>query len=220
MRELVRQKTFGGVRMFEATNFQNQAGKDGGKQQWRHIKKMSGGGALPDIGLYCLNAARFLSGEEPVQVMATSYSTPNDPRFSEIEESIAWIMRFPSGLIANCATSYGCHETKRYRFTAETGWFGMDPAFPYHGLKNEVSYALGSPFEHHENPTQEERDQFALEMDHMADCVLHNKAPHTGGREGLQDHRLMEAIYESVRTKQPVNLAEVSKLDSTRNNSI
>ena len=220
MRELVRQKTFGAIKIFEASNYQNESGKSGGKQQWRHIKAMAGGGALPDIGLYCLSAARFLSGEEPTEVTALEYSTPKDPRFTEIEESIAFMMRFPSGMIAMCAASYGCHETKRYRFTAENGWFGMEPSFAYHGLKSEVSYALGSPFEHKENPTLMERNQFALEMDHMADCVLHNKQPHTGGEEGLQDHKIMEAIYESARTRRPVQLPHVTGLDTTRNDSI
>ena len=218
--EMVRAKTFGKVKIFEANNSQNESGASGGKQQWRHVKKMAGGGALPDIGLYCLNACRFLTGEEPYEVTANQYSTPNDPRFKEVEETIQWMMRFPSGLVANCLASYGAHETKKYRFTAENGWFGMEPSFAYKGLKMEISYAMGGSLERYENPTMAEQNQFALEMDHMSDCVLHNKKPHSGGEEGIQDHRIMEAIYESARTRKPVELKRIEKLDSFRNPTI
>ncbi|MFO0577769.1 MAG: Gfo/Idh/MocA family oxidoreductase [Polyangia bacterium] len=68
---------------------------------------MSGGGALPDIGIYCLNAARYLSGEEPSEVAALMWSTPNDPRFAEVEEHMEFLLRFPSGFIASCSTPYG-----------------------------------------------------------------------------------------------------------------
>ena len=220
IRQLVREKTFGAVKLFEANNSQMQEGQKGGKQQWRHIKSMAGGGALPDIGLYCLNGVRFLTGEEPYEVMALEHSTPKDPRFTEVEETMTWMMRFPSGLVAMCATCYGGHETKRYRFTAEQGWFGMEPAFAYHGLKMEVSYAMGGPIEHRENPSLPEKNQFTLEMDHMADCVLNNKEPHTPGEEGLQDHRIMDAIYESARSKKPVALERYEGVDRFRRNTI
>ncbi len=220
IQKLVREKTFGPVKLFEANNSQVQQGKSGGKQQWRHVKALAGGGALPDIGIYCLNGVRFLTGEEPYEVMALEHTTPKDPRFKEVEETIAWMMRFPSGLVALCASSYGGHQTKRYRFTAEQGWFGMEPAFAYRGLRNEVSYAMGAALEHKENPSLPERNQFALEMDHMADCVLNNKKPHSPGEEGWQDHRIMDAIYESARTGKPVKLERIDKLDAFRNSTI
>ena len=220
IRKLVREQTFGKVKLFEANNAQNQAGKDGGPQQWRHVRALAGGGALPDIGLYCLNAARFLSGEEPYEVQALTYSTPKDPRFTEVEETVSFTLRFPSGLVASCLSSYGAHETKRFRFTAETGWFGMEPAFAYHGLKTETSYALGGTIEHHDFPSIPEGNQFALEMDHFADCVKHGKDPHTPGEEGVQDHVIMDAIYESARTKKPVTLERIEKLDVFRPASV
>ena len=222
MQQLVREKTFGKLKMFEASNCQQQVGKNEPKekQQWRHKKALAGGGALPDIGLYCLNASRFLSGEEPYEVTALEYSTPNDPRFSEVEETIAWMMRFPSGLIAMCNASYGAFETKRYRLSAEQGWFGMEPAFAYKGLKNQLSYSTGGAIDHKEQTTLPERNQFALEMDHMADCVLHKKDPHSPGEEGWQDHRIMDAIYESARTKKPVQLERIETLDKFRHPTI
>ena len=201
IRELIRTQRFGPVKVIEAVNGQNQ----GDPNQWRLKKALAGGGSLPDVGLYCLNTTRFLLGEEPTEVSANLYSTPGDPLFREVEESVTWQMRFPSGVLSNNATSYGFHEDRRYRVHAATGWFGLDPAFSYSGLRMEVSYALG-PVEHRETPSLEPKNQFALEMDHMAECVMQNKTPLTPGEEGLQDHRIMAAIYESAHNGRPVTV--------------
>lgn len=79
--KFVREKTFGRLVGMSATNVQTVA--ENGAEQWRHKRAMAGGGSLPDIGLYCLNTARFLTGAEPVEVFAWSISPPNDPRFAE-----------------------------------------------------------------------------------------------------------------------------------------
>ena len=114
-------------------------------------------------------------------------------------------LRFPSGVLANALTSYGTHRTQRYRVNAEDGWFGMDPAFAYKGLEAEASHAEGR-IEHREHPKIVAKNQFALEMDHMAGCVLENRQPYTPGEEGLQDQRIMEALYASAVTGKPVKL--------------
>lgn len=170
---------------------------------------------MPDVGLYCLNTSRFLLGEEPVEVMASTYSTPGDPRFREVEENCLWQMRFPSGVQANCTTGYAHHEARRYRVLAERGTFGLDPAFSYSGLKMQVSFAQGQ-IERYEEPRLHEKNQFALELDHMSECVIENKRPYTPGEEGLQDHRLMEAIYRSARQGRAVSLPWVAGLDLFR----
>ena len=107
----VRNQAFGPLRLIEAANLQNM----GDPQQWRFRKALAGGGCLPDVGLYCLNAARFLTGEEPVEVFGRTYSPPGDARYAEVEESISFTLRFPSGVLANCAGSYGMHESRTLR---------------------------------------------------------------------------------------------------------
>ena len=97
IRRMARSRQHGAVKLIEATNTQNASESDG----WRLKRDLAGGGALPDIGLYCLNTVRFVLGEEPIEVMARTHSTPGDPRFREVEESVAWQMRFPSGAIAS-----------------------------------------------------------------------------------------------------------------------
>ena len=117
--------------MIEAINAQNQ----GDVNQWRLRKALSGGGSLPDVGIYCLNAARAVTGEEPVEIEAQLYSTPNDPRFREVEESVTWLMRFPSGVMANLSTSYGIHRASRLAVNLDGGSLVLENAFPYKGQR-------------------------------------------------------------------------------------
>ncbi|GAA4902385.1 Gfo/Idh/MocA family oxidoreductase [Mucilaginibacter defluvii] len=207
-----REKKFGQVKVINSINVQNS----GAPPQWRLDKELAGGGSLPDIGLYCSNTNRFLLGEEPHTVLASMYSTPNDPRFKEVEETVMFQMFFPSGAVANNLCSYGVHDSKHYRCYADNGgWFGLDPAFAYHGLKMEVSQTQGD-IEMKQNPSKGEKNQFALEIDHFSECVMDNKTPYTPGEEGLQDHKVLEAIYESAKTGKPVKLERIEKLDAFR----
>jgi predicted dehydrogenase len=172
----------------------------GSEKQWRLVKKMAGGGSLMDIGIYALNATRYLSGEEPTEVNAMIYSTPNDPRFSEVEETITFQLRFPSGILANCTSSYG-GPLSRFRVVGTKGAFELEPAQGYSGLHMRV--LRGNNIEHRDFPV---RDHFALEMDSVSESVMTNKEPLTPGEEGLKDLRIMMAIYESARTGKPVKL--------------
>lgn len=202
VRELIKSGEFGKVKLIEAVNGQRQ----GDPNQWRQDKELAGGGALPDIGLYCLNTARFLLGEEPVEISAMQYSTPGDPRFREVEENILFQMRFPSGALLNASSGYDFHDSKRYRAHLQTGWLDMDPAFSYEGLQLRTSRAEGKT-ERGGQIKMANKNQFALEMDYFAECVLENKRPFTPGEEGLQDHRIMEAIYEAARTGKMLKLS-------------
>jgi len=211
VKKLVRNKKFGNTKIITSANCQNI----GDPSQWRLNKKLSGGGALPDIGLYCINTIRYLTGEEPSEVHGKTYSTLSDARFKEVEENVIFQMIFPSGIRASCTTSYGTHESRNYRVFAEKGFLGMDPAFSYKGLKIYTSHAEGNQ-EILAYPKLEEKDQFALEIDHMADCILNNKTPNTPGEEGLQDHKIMEAIYKSAREGKSVELETIKTMDTFR----
>ena len=169
--------------------------------QWRLKKDLAGGGSLMDIGIYALQAARYLSGEEPTQVNAMMYSTPGDPRFKEVEEAINFQLRFPSGILAQCTSSYGYAWQSHYRVVKSEGWLEMDPATAYSGLRMRV---------HHGNTTEEKDlpvvDHFAAEMEHMSSCVMDNKEPLTPGEEGLRDLTIMKAIYQAASTGTTVKL--------------
>ena len=211
VRELVRRKQYGVPKFLELHNTQAEANPN----HWRHVRALAGGGSLPDIGLYCLNTARFILGEEPTEVFAYQYSTPGNPLFREVEELMSWQMRFPSGVIANCGSDYYAHESRWYRVLSERGWLNLENAFAYNGLQLQQSYATKQN-EHTDNTYIMEKDQFATEMDHFSDCVQQNKEPFTPGEEGLQDQRLMEAIYKSAQTGQPVKMPVITKIDAFR----
>ena len=199
--QMVRDKRYGRTIAFTGINTQTVA--PDGAQQWRHKKVMAGGGSLFDIGIYCLNTVRFLTGEEPVEIFASTYSPPDDPRFAEVEETIAFTLRFPSQLIAQCLASYGGRDDKYQRLNFQTAAVEMPNAYPYKGQR----LILTERQEDATSQTQliiEPRNQFAAELDHMAQCVLEGRSPYTPGEEGLQDMRLMEAIYQSAQSNRPV----------------
>lgn len=173
----------------------------GDPKQWRLNKTLAGGGSLMDIGIYALNAARYLSGEEPVAINAFEYTTPGDPRFADgVEETINFQLRFPSGILANCVSSYGV-GLNRFRVHAERASFELEPALSYTDLRMRV--IRGNTVELRALP---ERNHFALEMDHMAESVKNNTEPRTPGEEGLKDLRAMMAIYEAMKSGRTVTL--------------
>jgi predicted dehydrogenase len=173
----------------------------GDPKQWRLKKDMAGGGALMDIGVYSLQAARYVTGEEPTELTAMSYTTPGDERFREVEETINFQLRFPSGALASCTSSYGYAGQNRYRVIATKGWFELEPATSYTGLRMRVR--KGNALEERTLPG---RDHFAMEMDHLSECILDGKQPLTPGEEGLRDLTLMTAIYEAARTGKTVKV--------------
>ncbi len=174
----------------------------GDPTQWRLNKQLAGGGSMMDIGIYALNAARYLTGQEPNEVNAMIYSTPGDPRFKEVEEHVTFQLRFPSGILANCSSSYGYFHQSHFRVMGTEARLCMDPATWYSGLRMWIE--RGSTIEQKDLP---EVDHFAAEMDHMSDCVMQNKQPLTPGEEGLRDLTLISAIYEAARSGKSVKVS-------------
>jgi predicted dehydrogenase len=173
----------------------------GDPTQWRLNKKMAGGGSMMDIGIYALNASRYLSGEEPTEVNAMIYTTPNDPRFKEVEEHVTFQLRFPSGILANCSSSYGYFHQSHFRVLGTDARLEMDPATWYSGLRMWIE--RGNDIDQKDLPVV---DHFTAEMDHMSDCVMQNRQPLTPGEEGLRDISLIQAVYESARSGKTVKV--------------
>lgn len=196
MVRLAREKTFGAVKVIEtAAGF-----PIGDPKQWRLDKKLSGGGSLLDIGIYALQAARYISGEEPVSVSA-QWSITDPVKFKPgVEESVLFTLKFPSGVIANCASSYGCN-LNRFRANAERGSFELQPALNYQGIKGRSRSQEGA--KEWDLPVV---DHFAAEMDDFADCVLNDKPTRVPGEEGRRDQRIMAAIYQAAASGKTVAL--------------
>jgi predicted dehydrogenase len=163
--------------------------------EWRLNKKLAGGGPLYDVGIYSLNATRYLTGEEPAKVTAVASTIDHDGRFNEVEENVAWTTIFPSGIVADCSTTYGANMTGYFKVYGSKGWLQIEPAFNYEGadLRAELSgQALDEP-----DPARDP-SQFQAQADHFSHCVQNNLEPNTPGEEGLKDMRWIAEIYRSA----------------------
>ena len=162
----------------------------GDPKQWRLRKNLAGGGALMDVGIYALQACRYLAGEDPLEVLALE--TKTDPvKFAEVDETIAWTMKFPSGLTANCLTTYNFNGREDLTAYGTKGSFGMKTCYSYKGLTGWTSnpqIPLSFP----------QTDHFAAEIDAFSQAILQGKPFEPSGAEGLRDLRVIEAIYRSI----------------------
>ena len=148
-----------------------------------------------DIGIYSLQAARYLTGEEPTEINAMIFNSPGDVRFKEVEETINFQLRFPSGVLANGISSYGASVHSRFQATTPKGFFELQPANNYTGLRMYAGH--GNTFD---EVFLKPVDHFAAEMDHLSECVMENKTPLTPGEEGLRDLKIMTAIYQAAQS--------------------
>ena len=165
-----------------------------------------GGGTLYDIGIYCLNAARYLFRAEPEEVVAISASG-GDPRFSESDEMTSAILKFPGERLATFTSSFGAASSHFYDVYGTKGRLRVEPAFEFaEGMAHELK--IGERKTKRKFPA---RDQVAPEILYFSDCILHDRAPEPSGREGLADVRVIRALYESARTGRPVRLEPFQK---------
>ncbi|KEF34418.1 oxidoreductase [Deinococcus sp. RL] len=206
-RDAVQGGRLGAVKLLDAIHGQ----VEDDPEAWRLKRDLAGGGPLPDVGIYCLNTLRFVLGTEPEWVFAALHQPQGDERFREVEESLSFMLGFPGGIIANGLTSYGTHKTATLRVLGEEGTVLMDPAYTYQGLSLTISDGAGD-FQ----PSLPDEDQFGLELDHFARCIREGQQPWTPGEEGVQDHRIMDAMYQSARTGQVVRLERVEGKDAFR----
>jgi predicted dehydrogenase len=195
--QMVRDKVMGPPRFIQADAAFVISAKG---NPWRLNKKLAGGGALLDIGIYALNATRYLTGEEPVEVNALIHTPLNDPRFKEVEDMVAWQLKFPSGVLANSSTSYST-GANRFRVVGPRGYIEAEPFLSYSDLSLRKVVQGKS-----EAINVDQVNHFAAEMDHMSECVLSDKTPLTPGEEGLNDLKVIEAIYKAAESKQTVKI--------------
>lgn len=163
---------------------------------WRLDKKLAGGGPLMDLGIYCIQAARYTTGTEPVAVKATEEKKTNPDLFKNIEEALNWEMEFPGGVIANCETSYSS-EMNLLHTDAAHGWFELSPAYAYEGIKGKTATGfIDLP----------DVKQQALQMDDFAHAILTSGPVKVPGEMGRADVKIIEAIYEAMKTGKRVDI--------------
>ncbi len=156
--------------------------------EWRLNKEMAGGGALMDVGIYAIQGARYVTGEEPVAVTAQEYKTRPEV-FSDVDETLFFQLEFPGGTVVDGSTTYNGSYNRLYA-TARDGWFEISPAYGYGGVEGRTH---DGPMDFKSNVNQQAR-----QMDAFAECIRHDRSPRVGGKEGLRDLEVIEAIYESI----------------------
>jgi predicted dehydrogenase len=192
--QLIREGRLGSIQSIEsAFGFRIAA------NEWRLDKKLAGGGPLMDVGIYCLNASRYLTGEEPLEVKGYSSVVDQDGRFAQVEENLSWTMKFPGGALASCVCTYGSSMRGYFRVRGSRGALVVEPAFNYEKPHLFAQFDGGETLEL--APEEPDPMQFLLEADHMADCIVENREPRTSGREGLRDMEIIAQIYRSCEMK-------------------
>ncbi|MEO7977890.1 Gfo/Idh/MocA family oxidoreductase [Flavobacterium sp.] len=204
IKRLGQEKVFGQVRFIEASlGYKIHDPLDtkstvnlSDRNEWRLNKKLSGGGPLMDLGVYCIQASRYILGEEPIAVTAQFGTVYNKQIFSETEESISWQMEFQSGAVANCNTSVN-YDIDRLYASADEGSFELSPALSYGPFEGKSSNGpLKFPV----------INQQQTQMDEISKLLLENKKlpNHITGEEGLKDIKVINAIYKAAETEKKV----------------
>ena len=188
---LAREKVLGDLRIIDA----NFGFAIGDPTQWRLKRDLAGGGALMDVGIYCLQTARMLTGEDPIWISAAETKT-DEVKFREVDETISWTMKFPSGVISHSVCTYGANGFQGFRAGTTRGWFGLDPAYYYNGNRGRRSDGpeINIPV----------ADQFATELDDFADCIIHKRQTKVSGEMGVSDVKYLMAVYDSIKKGRPV----------------
>jgi predicted dehydrogenase len=196
--EIIRQRKageFGNVLFFQGLS----GFRIGNPGQWRLTKELAGGGAMMDIGIYSVNGARYMVGEEPVWV--TAQETKTDPvKFKEgVDETITFQLGFPGGAIASCLSTYSMNNLDKFFLNGDKGFAELQPATGYGPIHGRTSRGeLTAPHITHQT----------VQMDEMATIILDGKKPIVAvdGEEGLKDMIIVDAIYAAVKSGQRVML--------------
>jgi len=168
---------------------------------WMLKRKLSGGGPLMDVGVYCVNTSRWLVDEDPVQATAFQW-TRNRKRFKEVEEGIAFRLNFPSGLVLQGTSSWGSVLTSFIQVHGEKGWASLSPAFAFEDDRRLSGKIAGKWFGQEFTAI----DEFALELDAFAGCIRENRKPEPDGEQGMRDIIIIDAIYRSAKKGRPVSI--------------
>jgi len=181
--------------------FQGLSGfRIGDPTQWRLKKELAGGGAMMDIGIYSINGARYMIGEEPIWVTAQETKTDKEKFKDGVDETILFQLGFPGGAVASCLSTYTMNNLDRFFLNAEKGFAELQPSTGYGPIKGKTNKGeLDYPHVTHQT----------VQMDKMAEIILEGKEPLVplDGEEGLKDLKIIDAIYAAIKSGKKVNLS-------------
>jgi predicted dehydrogenase len=191
--EHIRANTIGRPLFFQSLfSFQTSPGN-------HRLQATAWGGPLQDVGVYCINAARHIFAEEPIEAVATAHRPVDDPRFGEVEASVAATLRFPSGGLAQFIASFGAAAVDSYRVVGTTGDLELDPGFRFETATRLRLRRDGKIAE----TRFPQIDHFGAQVAYFSDCIMSGKPPEADGDEGLADMRALVAIERAASTGVP-----------------
>jgi glucose-fructose oxidoreductase len=161
----------------------------------------TGGGTLYDIGIYCINAARMVFGAEPTQVFAYSINGARSG-FPNVDDTTSALLKFEGDRLAAFTTSFAAADVSSFRIVGTEGDIHMEPAYDY---VEPLAYTITRDGKRTKRRGRK-RDQFAAELLYFSDCILENREPEPSAEEGAWDLRIIDALYESARTGEPIAL--------------
>jgi predicted dehydrogenase len=180
--------------------FQGLCGfKIGDPTQWRLNKQLAGGGSLMDIGIYALNGARYMTGEDPIWVTAQETKTDHQKFKEGVDETIQFQLGFPSGAVASCLSTYNMNNLDKFFLNGEKGWAELQPSTGYGPIKGRTNKGeLNQPITVHQT----------VQMEEMADIILNGKQPPVpvNGEEAVKDLKVIDGIYAAVKSGTKVTL--------------
>jgi predicted dehydrogenase len=197
--EIVNSGQIGTPRFFNSIFAQQTEGANS------RMKAASGGGTLADIGIYCINAARYIFQAEPTAVFATSASN-GEERFQEVAEMTSAILHFPDDRLATFTCSFGAAKLSTYQVMGTAGNLYVEPAY---AAQAHIKHVLSIDGEPPQERSFEPHDQLAAVFTYFSDCVLQDKEPEPSGTEGLIDVKIINALKESIETGRFVSLAGI-----------
>ena len=171
----------------------------GDPNQWRLNRELAGGGAMMDIGIYAINGARYMVGEEPIWITAQETKTDHVKFKEGVDETIQFQMGFPSGAVASCLSTYSMNNLDRFYLNGVNGFAEMQPSTGYGPIQGRTNKGpLTAPIVTHQT----------VQMDEMAGIILNNEKPPipVDGEEGLKDLKIIDAIYKAAKTNGRVEL--------------
>ena len=174
-------------------------------KNWQLNPELAGGGSLMDIGIYCVNNMRWLAGSSPIDATAKTW-TDDPQRFSGVEDSIAFRLTHPGGLVCQGTSSYSAQAASFVQVHGDKGWAALNPAFAFEEERRFFGKIQGRWFEQKFKVI----DEFVLELDDFAGCVRQGRDPEPDGLEGLRDIATVEAIYRSARENRTVPVEQIA----------
>lgn len=166
---------------------------------WLLDPSLAGGGPMMDLGVYCVNTSRWLAGEDPIEAVAQSWRHDTG-RFKDVEEGVSFRLKFPSGLLVQGSSTYSAAISSFIYVQGSKGWLSLAPAYTYEDERVVTGKIAGCSIQRRFKPF----DEFALELDAFSTAILRKKQIAPDGLQGHRDMLILQAIYDSARSHQPI----------------